>query len=130
MLEIVSGAVAREHYEGEGEWHRRMRELLNAQVSDPNFFVWLNVSPAGGRDRFPNQDTDFQAAANEIASATREWLGSLDADQVIEARTPPRTDLDAAGVVVSLWAIPKKAGHRMFSGVLVANPEPAIAYWI
>jgi hypothetical protein len=72
----VSGALAREHYEGEGEWHRRVRELLNAQVPDPNFFVWLNVSPAGGRDRFPNQDTDFQAAADKVASATRGGLAA------------------------------------------------------
>jgi hypothetical protein len=76
MLAVVSEAVAREHHEGEGEWHRRVRELLNAQVPDPNFFVWLNVIPARGRDRFPNQDTDFQAAADRFASATREWLSS------------------------------------------------------
>jgi len=125
----VSGALAREHYEGEGEWHRRVRELLNAQVPDPNFFVWLNVSPAGGRDRFPNQDTDFQAAADKVASATRGWLSSLDPDEVIEAGMSPNTELEAAGVVVSLRAIPKKPAHRSFSGVLVANPEPAIAYW-
>lgn len=126
----MSGAIAREHYEGEGEWHRRVGEMLNAQVPDPNFFVWLNVSPAGGRDRFPNQDTDFQAAANEIASATREWLSSLDPDEIIEAGTPPRTDVESAAVVVSLRAIPKKPGHRSFRGVLVGNPEPAIAHWM
>jgi hypothetical protein len=130
MLGLVSGAVAREHYEGEGEWHRRVRELLNAQVPDPNFFVWLNVSPAGARDRFPNQDTDFQAAANEIARLTREWLGSLDADRVSEAETPPSKEISAAGVLVSLRALPKKPGHRSFSGVLVGNPEPAIAHWV
>jgi hypothetical protein len=107
-----------------------VRELLNAQVQDPNFFVWLNVSPAGGRDRFPNQDTDFQAAADDFASATREWLSSLDPDKVIEAGAPPSTEVEAAGVVASLLAIPKKPGHRSFGGVLVANPEPAIAYWI
>jgi hypothetical protein len=126
----VSGAVAREHYEGEGEWHRRVRDLLNGQVPDPNFFVWLNVRPGSERERFPNQDTDFQAAATEIASATREWLSSLDPDDVIEAGAPPSTEFDAAGVVVSLRAIPKKRGHRAFSGVLVGNPEPAIAYWV
>ena len=108
----MSGAVAREHYEGEGEWHRRVRDLLNGQVPDQNFFVWLNVRPAGERERFPDQDTDFQAAANEIASAAREWLSSLDADEVIQAGASPGTDLDAAGVTVTLQAIPKKRGHR------------------
>jgi hypothetical protein len=130
MLGTVSGAVAREHYQGEGEWHRRVRDVLNAQVPDANFFVWLTVSPSGGRDRFPNQDTDFQSEANEVASATREWLGSLDPDEVIRAETTPSTELEAAGVALSLRAVPKKRGHRSFSGVLVGNPEPAIAFWV
>ena len=102
--------------------HRGLRDALNRELTTPNFFVWINVSPTGRRLEFE----DLPA----IVRQTESWLRTLDPDSVDASQLPERTFSDKAAQV-QIRAIPKKRSARaQRAAEVVGNPEPALAGWV
>jgi len=102
--------------------HRELRDGLNRELRNRNFFVWIDVRPTGTRSSF----VDLARIVREAEA----WLTDLDPDaQVGNERFRERVWSDPAADV-RLKAIPKKPSARHErSREIVGNPEPALAGW-
>jgi hypothetical protein len=106
------------------EWHKRIAKALDQGVTNPNFFLWLNVEVE------PGILVDEQLIT-QIVNAVQQWLDSLDPDLKIDPDgSHPTRALQAGPVAVRITALPRKPEARGASGVVVGNPSPPSAYWI
>jgi hypothetical protein len=103
--------------------HHQLRDALNSELRNPNFFVWIDVRPLGDRDAFDD--------LGRIVKDTEQWLGSLDPDEdATSEHLPERWERDAAADV-KLRAIPKKPEKRSHrADQIVGNPEPILAGFV
>ncbi len=104
------------------KWHEAVRDALNSNCRDPNFFVWINVDP---------ETTDAEVEdvpLDDLARRVDEWLGTLDPDEN-PADGPRQETFDVSGLAVRVSALAKKASARGRSAPIVGNPVPAFAYW-
>jgi hypothetical protein len=102
--------------------HHELRDAFNRELKNTNFFLWIDVRPAGGYAHFVHLD--------EIIKATEDWLDDLDPDDPRSAdRIQERWIVDPAAEV-KLGAIPRKRevrGRR--AAQIVGNPEPVLSGW-
>lgn len=107
---------------GDREAHLALRDALDAQLVNGDFFVWLTARVVGAPGVLS------PGSRQEVVRLADEWLAGLDPDAPDAARAEMRWQHD--GVSVRLQAVPKRPEAR---GVrrdrVVGNPEPAFAYW-
>jgi hypothetical protein len=102
------------------EWHEAVRDTLDSRISNPNFFLWIDVEAE------PGASLDKDTLREDI----EEWLGELDPDAAIAEQTQPRHRLRVGGMDIQLTALPKKPEARGTSQRIVGNPVPAFAYFV
>ena len=106
----------------EPQLHHELRDALNGELGNTNFFVWIDVRPHADQPSF--------AKLPEIVRKTETWLASLHPDDINPERLPG-ISVDDPAADVKLRAIPKKPSARSYrSDQIVGNPEPALAGWI
>jgi hypothetical protein len=105
----------------EAALHHALRDALNQELTNKNFFVWINVHPTGMSQEFEDLPS--------IVRETESWLSGLDPDSEEATGLPELAFLDKAAEV-KIRAVPKKATARDRAGPVVGNPEPALAGWV
>jgi hypothetical protein len=107
----------------EVDLHHELRDAFNRQLTNTDFFVWIDVRPTGQAKHF--------AHLEEIVRATEEWLGDLDPDAPSGLdKIAERWIIDPAAEI-KLRAIPKKPEARTYrSDQIVGNPEPILVGWV
>jgi hypothetical protein len=101
--------------------HHELRDALNRQLTNTNFFVWIDVRPTGKHKGFSELE--------QVVKIVEEWLDDLDPDASApgEDRVQEREISDPAATV-KLRAIPKKPAARGGRAEqIVVNPEPLLA---
>jgi hypothetical protein len=102
--------------------HHALRDALNRQLTDTDFFVWINVTPTGERTEFDD--------LSSIVRRTEQWLSSLSPESV-EPETLPEKEFSDRAAEIKIRAIPKKPAARgSHPPQIVGNPEPALAGWV
>jgi hypothetical protein len=102
--------------------HHELRDALNADLSNKDFFVWINVTPLGSGERFSD--------LGRIVRGVEAWLAALDPDAVSGAEQVPELEFIDPVAEVRVRAIPKKpTARREQSGSVVGNPEPILVGW-
>ena len=108
----------------EPELHRQLRDALNAELTNKNFFVWITVRPTGWQKSF--------AYLPSIVDKVEAWLETLDPDEALPwdagggaiEFTDPAAD-------VEIRAIPKKPEARgKPAREIVGNPEPVLSGYV
>jgi hypothetical protein len=106
----------------EPDLHHELRDALNADLSNPNFFVWINVTPSGSQEAF----RDLRGIVRGIEL----WLESLNPDDVSVAESVPELEFVDPAAEVRVRAVPKKAEARAGRAAqIVGNPEPVLVGW-
>jgi hypothetical protein len=107
----------------ETDLHHALRDALNDNLLNTNFFVWIDVRPTGKSNEFAHME--------QIVDAVEDWLSDLDPDAPPpgEGRVQEREIIEPAAEI-KLRAIPKKpeARHRR-AAQIVGNPEPILVGW-
>jgi hypothetical protein len=102
--------------------HHELRDELNEHLTNPNFFVWIEVKPTG-------HQTELGEVA-QIVNDTERWLGSLDPDDVRPDDLPEQVWSDPAAEV-HITAIPKSPQSRgRRADQIVGNPEPILVGYV
>lgn len=105
----------------ESALHSALRDALNEELENKDFFVWLDVRPTGKAREFDD--------LGKIVAETEGWLGSLDPDAVEEKKLPKR-HFDQEAASVEITALPRKPevrDHR--ADEIVGNPGPILIGW-
>jgi len=122
-------------------WHERVRDLLNSDLVNRHFFLWLHVERGSG------DSTLNEAFLLEATSIWLSWLESLlyapgaqpenvDNPEATQATTPDggryqwqgkEFEWYAQDLLIQLTAIPRRSDEP--AKELVGNPEPAFAYY-
>lgn len=101
--------------------HRDLRDALNRDLNNTDFFVWIDVVPSGAAQTFANLDA--------MVAATEGWLAHLNPDAIDPNALPEQLFRDPAGEV-RITAVPKKPSARgRRADQIVGNPEPAVSGW-
>jgi hypothetical protein len=101
--------------------HHALRDALNRELKNKDFFVWVTVEPTGEAKEFENLDG--------IVAGTEAWLDRLNPDAV-EEKALPKYEIEQPAATVQITALPRKAevrDHR--AGQIVANPNPIMVGW-
>lgn len=101
--------------------HHELRDALNRDLTNKNFFVWINVEPTGEAKRF--------AHLGKMIGRTEAWLSTLNPDAVREGDLP-KLQLDEKAASVEITALPRKPevrDHR--AQEIVGNPGPVLVGW-
>lgn len=102
--------------------HHELRDAFNRELTNTNFFVWIDVRPSGGHKQF--------AYLDQIIKATEEWLGDLDPDSLPGPDRIAERWIEDPAAEIKLRAIPKKPEARAYrSDQIVGNPEPILVGW-
>jgi hypothetical protein len=102
--------------------HHELRDVLNADLSNKDFFVWINVTPNGSGEEFND--------LGKIVRGVEAWLDALNPDDVSTAEQVPELEFIDPAAEVRVRAIPKKPAARgARSGPIVGNPEPVLVGW-
>jgi len=105
------------------EAHEMIRDALDGGLTDPNFFVWLNVIVEDSSAEADVIDLD------DIVRSTDEWLGTLNPDarpedgfdELVREYGPVSVRLRAG-----VWK-PEARGRQ--HGHKVGPHVPVVAYW-
>lgn len=104
--------------------HHELRDALNRELTNTNFFVWIDVRPTGKAKHF----TELK----QIVEIVEEWLGELDPDAPPpgEGRVQER-EISEPAATIKLRAIPRKREVRGYRAEqIVGNPEPILVGWV
>jgi hypothetical protein len=106
----------------EPDLHHELRDALNANLSNTDFFVWINVTPIGEQRAFNDP--------GRIVRGVEAWLATLNPDQVTGASDLPELEFVDPAAEVRVRALPKKPAARSGrSAEIVGNPEPVLVGW-
>ena len=102
----------------EKELHLQVRDALNEELQDYNFFLWLTVTPGTGTEQVVEELT---VPVAEIDA----WLEQLDPDH-LPTKFPSKV-FEVDGVGIEITALAKRTEARSErSKQVVANPLPAL----
>jgi hypothetical protein len=84
------------------EWHERVRALLDAEILDTDFVLWILVAvePSAGLDE------------DSLLRDVRSWLEGLEVNDVFEARDEPTHIYEDQGLVIRFTAVPRMPAAR------------------
>jgi hypothetical protein len=102
--------------------HHQLRDALNRDLTNTNFFVWIDVRPTGKHKRF----TELK----QVVAAVDEWLSDLDPDAHYSADRVPERWISEPAAEIKLAAIPRRREVRdRRAKQIVGNPEPMLVGW-
>jgi hypothetical protein len=84
------------------EWHERIRAVLDAEIPDSDFVLWILVAVE------PDASVDEGALLRDV----RAWLEGLDVERVFAARDEPTHMYEDQGVVIRFTAVPRAPAAR------------------
>ncbi|HVO55634.1 MAG TPA: hypothetical protein VMT37_14575 [Solirubrobacterales bacterium] len=108
-------------HEDEVALHHELRDAFNRDLTNRNFFVWLNVDPTGEAKQFAHLD--------KMVERTEAWLANLNPDAVREGDLPT-LQLHEEAASVEITALPRRRevrDHR--AQEIVGNPGPVLVGW-
>lgn len=98
--------------------HHELRDALNKSLTNTSFFVWINVTPAGGYTQFDD--------LGKIVRGIEWWLSTLD-PEAIRSDSVPELEISDLAADVRVRALPKKREARARRAPqIVGNPEPVL----
>jgi hypothetical protein len=102
--------------------HHQLRDALNAELTNNDFFVWIEIRPTG-------QSREL-ATLPSIVSETEQWLAGLDPDAIDNPEELPEIRLSDPAADVTVRAIPKRQEARgRRAQEIVGNPDPILVGW-
>jgi hypothetical protein len=93
------------------EWHERIRAVLDAEIPDSDFVLWILVAVE------PDASVDEGALLRDV----RAWLEGLDVERVLAARDEPTHMYEDQGVVIRFTAVPRAPAARGLKIPTVGN---------
>jgi hypothetical protein len=93
------------------EWHERIRAILDAEITNPDFVLWILVAME------PDASVDDDALLRNVGA----WLEGLDVKGVFEARDEPTHIYEDQGLVIRFTAVPRAPAARGLEIPTVGN---------
>jgi len=106
------------------EWHKALAEALDAEITSPDFFLWLRVKAEQATTGPTRGQLDV------VVHQVQTWLNSLNVSHAKDADGRFPTAKHSVGKVeIEVTAVPKKPEARGISNIVVGNPLPPSAHW-